>query len=380
MSDYQYLEFRAVDHCLGEADREQLRALSPSARISASSFADDYQWQDFKGNPRSLMARWFDLHLHVSSWGTRRLMVRLPRRLVDRTRLDRFLHGVQIVDVWTSRESLVVDVHDDGEEGSVRDLENCPAILPALAPLRADLAAGDWRAFYLLWLVAAERGWLRDEVIEPLPGIGPLNGPLETMAELFDIDVDFVRAASEKPGVPAEKAVTEAGRRLVSAIPEKEKAALLSRLLDDEPLVAAEVRNRLVAAVSSVTGDSLSRCRTVAALRDRAATIRVERETVEAKRLVSERCLRARATERERSRRLDVVRRRGVLAWREVEREINRRNAAAYDRAVDLLLDLKTVAEQDGEADVFMERLGGLRERHVGKKLFVERLWELNVT
>ena len=90
--------------------------------------------------------------------------------------------------------------------------------------------------------------------------------------------------------------------------------------------------------------------------------------------------MRARATERERSRRLDVVRRRGVLAWREVEREINQCNAAAYDRAVDLLLDLKTVAEQDGEADVFMQRLGGLRERHVGKKLFVERLWELNVS
>ena len=380
MSDDQYLEFRAVDHCLGEADREQLRALSPSARITASSFADDYQWQDFKGNPRSLMARWFDLHLHVCSWGTRRLMVRLPRRLVDRTRLDRFLHGVQIVDVWTSRESLVVDVHDDGEEGSVRDLENCPAILPALVPLRADLAAGDWRAFYLLWLAAAERGWLRDEVIEPLPGIGPLSGPLETMAELFDIDADFVQAASERPGGTSGRAVTDAWRRVVSAMPEEEKAALLCRLLDDEPHVAAEVRNRLVSVVSSVTSDSLNRCRTVAELRDRAAIIRVERKTAEAERLVSERCLRARAKERERKRRLDVVRRRGVLAWREVEREINGRNAAAYDRAVDLLLDLKTVAEQDGKADLFMERLGGLRERHVGKKLFVERLWELNVT
>lgn len=378
MNDHQYLEFQAMDHPLGKAEREQLQALSPTARITASSFADDYQWEAFKGNPRSLVAHWFDLHLHVSSWGTRRLMIRLPQRLVDRSRLDRFLHGVPIVEVWTDRDNLVVDIRDDGEEGDPLHLDNCSAILPALAPLRVDLAAGDWRAFYLLWLVAAERGWLGDEAVEPLPGIGPLNGPLETMARLFDIDADLVRAALEKPEGSTER-VAEARRRVVAAVPDDEKAALLCRLLDDEPHVAAEVRNRLAAAVSSVTGNSQSGCRSVAQIRERAATIRVERETADAKRLVAERCRRVRDAQRERKTRLAAVRRRGVLAWREAEREINRCNAAAYDRAVDLLLDLKTVAKEDGETLVFMERLNGLRERHAGKKLFVARLWELNI-
>ena len=367
-----------MDRPLGEPEREQLRALSPTARITASSFADDYQWEAFKGNPRSLVAHWFDLHLHVSSWGTRRLMIRLPQRLVDRSRLDRFLHGVPIVDVWTASDNLVVDVRDDGEEGDPMHLDNCSTILPALAPLRVDLAAGDWRAFYLLWLVAAERGSLDDGAVEPLPGIAPLNGPLETMARLFDIDGDFVQAALEQPEGSTERAA-EARRRVVAAVPDDEKAALLCRLLEDEPHVAAEVRNRLAAAVASVTGDSRSRCRSVAKIRERAATIRVEREAADAKRLVAERCRRVRDAQRERKTRLDVLRRRGMLAWREAEREINRCNAAAYDRAVDLLLDLKTVAEEDGQAAIFAERLNGLCERHAGKKLFVARLWELNV-
>ena len=367
-----------MDRPLGEPEREQLRALSPTARITASSFADDYQWEAFKGNPRSLVAHWFDLHLHVSSWGTRRLMIRLPQRLVDRSRLDRFLHGVPIVDVWTAADNLVVDVRDDGEEGDPMHLDNCSTILPALAPLRVDLAAGDWRAFYLLWLVAAERGSLDDGAVEPLPGIAPLNGPLETLARLFDIDGDFVQAALEQPEGSTERAA-EAGRRVVAAVPDDEKAALLCRLLEDEPHVAAEVRNRLAAAVASVTGDSRSRCRSVAKIRERAATIRVEREAADAKRLVAERCRRVRDAQRERKTRLDVLRRRGMLAWREAEREINRCNAAAYDRAVDLLLDLKTVAEEDGNARAFTERLNGLCERHAGKKLFVARLWELNV-
>ena len=378
MNEHQYLEFLAMDHPLGEPEREQLRALSPTARITASSFADDYQWEAFKGNPRSLVAHWFDLHLHVSSWGTRRLMIRLPQRLVDRSRLDRFVRGVPIVDVWTARDNLIVDIRHDGEEGDPLHLDNCAAILPALAPLRVDLAAGDWRAFYLLWLLAAERGLLDEGAVEPLPGIEPLNGPLETLARLFDIDADFVRAALEKPEVSTER-VAEARRRVVAAVPDDEKAALLCRLLDDEPHVAAEVRNRLAAAVSSVTGDSGGRGRSVARIRERAATICVERATADAKRVVAERCRRTRDAERERKTRLDVVRRRGVLAWREAEREINRCNAAAYDRAVDLLLDLKTVAEEDGHAPLFAERLNGLRERHAGKKLFVARLWELNV-
>ena len=257
-------------------------------------------------------------------------------------------------------------------------LDDCSTILPALAPLRVDLAAGDWRPFYLLWLVAAERGWLGDEAVEPLPGIGPPNGPLETLAGLLDIDSDFLRAALEKPEGSTER-MAEAGRRVVAAVPEDEKAALLCRLLDDEPHVAAEVRNRLAAAVSSVVGDTQSGCRSVVQIRERAATIRVERETAEAKRLVAERCRRARDAQRERETRLAAVRRRGLMAWRDAEREINRCNAAAYDRAVDLLLDLKTVAVEDGQPLVFAERLNGLCERHAGKKLFVARLWELNV-
>lgn len=378
MNEHQYLEFLAMDRALGEPEQEQLRALSPTARITASSFADDYQWEAFKGNPRSLVAQWFDLHLHVSSWGTRRLMIRLPQRLVDRSRLDRFLHGVPIVDVWTAGDNVVVDVRDDGEEGDPLHLDNCSTMLPALAPLRVDLAAGDWRAFYLLWLVAAERGLLDDGAVEPLPGIGPLNGALETLARLFDIDADFVQAALERPQGGTER-MAESRRLVVAAVPDDEKAALLCRLLDDEPHVAAEVRNRLAAAVSSVTGDSRSRCRSVAQIRERAAMIGVERETADAKRLVAERCRRVRDAQRDRETRLDAVRRRRVLAWREAEREINRCNAAAYDRAVDLLLDLKTVAEEDGQSRAFTERLNVLCERHAGKKLFVARLWELNV-
>ncbi len=81
MSEYQYYEFQAIDRPLDEADRKALRGLSSRAQITATNFTNHYQWGGFRGSPRKLMERWFDLHLYVANWGTRQLMMPLPKRL-----------------------------------------------------------------------------------------------------------------------------------------------------------------------------------------------------------------------------------------------------------------------------------------------------------
>lgn len=91
MSEYQYYEFLAIDHLLDKADQAALRSISTRARITASSFMNSYKWGSFKGDPAEFMDRWFDLHLYLANWGSRRLMIRLPARRVDRSILDGFL-------------------------------------------------------------------------------------------------------------------------------------------------------------------------------------------------------------------------------------------------------------------------------------------------
>ena len=61
----------------------ELRALSTRARITSTSFVNTYQWGDFKGRPEVLMEKYFDAFLYFANWGTRILMLRVPRRLVD---------------------------------------------------------------------------------------------------------------------------------------------------------------------------------------------------------------------------------------------------------------------------------------------------------
>ena len=181
MSEYQYYEFQAIDRPLGEADRAELQALSSRARVTSTSFTNHYNYGDFRGDPRNLVERWFDLHLYLANWGTRRLMIRLPKRLLDPSRIEVFLHEVEWVEAWESGENLIVDMHFHDEESAYASWEEGEGWLGALAPLRADLLAGDLRLLYLLWLTAAEAGDLSDDEKEPLPGIGPLNGALDVL-------------------------------------------------------------------------------------------------------------------------------------------------------------------------------------------------------
>jgi hypothetical protein len=44
MSEYQSYEFVAVDRPLTAVQQGELRALSTRARITSSSFVNDYQW------------------------------------------------------------------------------------------------------------------------------------------------------------------------------------------------------------------------------------------------------------------------------------------------------------------------------------------------
>ena len=197
MSEYQYYEFQAIDRPLSEADRGALRDLSTRARITATSFTNSYEWGDFKGDPTKLMERWFDLHLYLANWGSRRLMVRLPARMIDRQVLDAFLGEVDCAALRIAGENLILDIQRNEIESDDWD-DDGAGWLAALTPLRAKVLAGDLRLFYLLWLMAVEADFIVADQPEPMPGIGPLTAALEAFAEFFGINSDLVHAAAER--------------------------------------------------------------------------------------------------------------------------------------------------------------------------------------
>ena len=240
MSEYQYYEFQAVDRPLDASERAELREVSSRADISATSFVNSYDWGNFKGDPRLLMERYFDLFLYLANWGSRRLSIRLPARLIDVSALERFCLDDEIANVRTVGPHAIVDIwRDEIDDG---DWEDGRGRLAGLAPLRSEMMQGDLRAFYLIWLMSVEEGWIADDAKEPLAGIAPLTAPLQALADFFAIDSDLVDVAAAE-GTPAPtEAAQDAAEDFIRSLPEDDKVALLARLHDGDPHIGVELR------------------------------------------------------------------------------------------------------------------------------------------
>lgn len=371
MSEYQYYEFLALDQPLSAADQDALRDLSTRARITATSFRNHYEWGDFKGDPAKLMERWFDLHLYFANWGSRRLMMRLPKRLVDRAPLDRLLRKVDSATLWAAGEHLILDIRRD--EIEIDDWEDDGSgWLAALMPLRADVLGGDLRLFYLLWLMAVEWELVDDNEAEPMSGIGPMTGALQAFVEFFDIDRDLVRAAAERTA-NATIISPDIAHRAIAGMTDREKTEALLRLLSGDPHVAAELRADVRRSLVASDADSIS-ARTVGDLRARAREMRLARERRIAAREAAAARREAKAAEKARKARLEAIARRGDTVWAEIEGEIKRRNPKGYDAAASLLQDLKVLAEERGTIQDFARRLDTIRAQHAGKRNFIDRL------
>lgn len=77
MSEYRYYEFQAIDRPLTAKQMDELRSYSTRARITPTSFVNDYAWGNFKGNQDAWMENYFDAFLYLANWGTHVLKLRL---------------------------------------------------------------------------------------------------------------------------------------------------------------------------------------------------------------------------------------------------------------------------------------------------------------
>lgn len=345
MSEYQFYDFLAVDRPLSAEDRADLRRISSRARITASGFTNSYSWGDLKANPRAMMARWFDVHVYLSNWNTRSLMLRLPRALVDLPLLGRCIAGSEDVTLSDAGEALILEVtrRELDDEGWIED---DPPHLAALAPLRAEFLGGDPRLGMLLWLLGVDDEAVADDAPEPVAGLGPLLPSTEFFAAMFRLDPDLVAAAAERPAQPGPALSAAALTARIEALPQAERTGFLLRAAEGDPHVGAALRRRLHGPADAPAP------RNAGELRARAAALGEERRRVAAEREAAARRVR-----------LDALAARGEAAWAEVDAAIARRNAAGYQQALAVLAALRELAADRGTLAAFAARLAALRAR-----------------
>src|SRR5262249_243931 len=141
------------------------RSLSTRADITPTSFVNEYNFGDFRGSPETLMERYFDAHLYLANWGSHRLMLRLPRRLLDEKTAKLYCAG-RLAEARRKGELVVLDFNAEDDSGD-GEWEEAGPWLASLISIRADLLRGDLRALYLGWLLCVQSGDVDDDAVEP---------------------------------------------------------------------------------------------------------------------------------------------------------------------------------------------------------------------
>jgi hypothetical protein len=372
VSEYQYYEFLAVDRPLSEAQRAQLRALSTRAEITATRFTNEYQWGDFRGDPRKMMEQYFDAHLYFANWGTRRLMLRVPRAALDTKTAEQYLYGDTAASFTVTGEHLIIDLYADREPDDY--WEETPD-LGSMVGVRSELIAGDCRLLYLAWLFAVQHDEVDDEATEPpVPaGLAELSAPLEAVVEFLEIDEDLIDIAVEASPDLGEDEPGGIGEWIVS-LPVPAKDELLGRVASGEGVqVEALLLRKFRESVPGRSAAAGDPARTAGELRDAAAAYKAEIAKAEAERR------RAEAAEKEAkkaaayAKHLDDLSAREASAWVRAAALIETKNQRDYDTAVTLLCDLRALAGRNGGLGVFAERIGDLRRQHQRKPSLMER-------
>ena len=274
MSEYQSYEFVALDRPLTAAEMAELRSISTRAQITPARFFNEYQWGDLKADPAELLARYFDVHVYFANWGSRRLMFRLPRPMVDLEDLRACVPGGPVT-LTVTEHHVVLDLWSEIEEPEEEWFED-GQLLASLTPLRAELLRGDRRVTYLAWLLAVQAGELDPDTPEPrVPhGLDAPSGSLAALTGFLRVDSDLLAAAAEEAGVK-DAGELDRFRSWVERLPAPERQQWLLRAADNLDLALGSALlgefRRAHPAVAAAQG------RTVGQLLDRAEDRRAER-------------------------------------------------------------------------------------------------------
>lgn len=235
MSEYQRYEFVALERPLSARQMAELREISTRATITPTRFFNEYNWGDFKGDADQLVERYFDAHLYLASWGTRRVVLRLKKEQVSTRSLSPYFVG-GAAQAMSAGKHVIVQFCIDEEEPDYYADESDGDSLAALAPLRTELLAGDFRVAYLAWLLALQAGDVAEDAAEPpVPaGLAELTAAQQAMVEFLRLDPDLLDAAAAAS--PPLLDDTAAARRWLLALKPRAKDEWLTRALENPNL------------------------------------------------------------------------------------------------------------------------------------------------
>jgi hypothetical protein len=379
VSEYQYYDFRAIDHALTKTEMAALRAISTRAVITTTSFTNHYEWGDLKADPLKLLEKYFDASVYVANWGTREFHLRLPQERVDFKQLKSILPG-KSAHVRSAGKFVIVSFESEVESDD--DWDDGTGWMGSLVSLRSDLLRGDLRCLYLGWLHSVECHEFSEDTLEPpVPaGLRELSAPLDSFIEFLGIDGDLVEVAASASAPLKEGPSQKELATWVRGLPANEKENLLIDFLSEsgersrlELLQRFQRENAVAARDSAIVRRTVKNLLTAARVRadERAKQLSAKRAADAARKKAKD--------EADRTVHLEGLAKREKVVWKQVEAYIQKRQPKDYERAVILLVDLYDLAVRQGDETGFQLTMEELRQTHAAKGAFLRRLAKANL-
>jgi len=380
MSGFEMHRFRTIDRPLSKKEMEEIDTWSSRFSPTSTGVTYIYHYGSFGQDADRVFPKYFDAMLYADNWGTKQLMFRFPKDLVDWNMLRQFTHikeDYKHLKFKRVGDYVVMDLYWNEEEGG-EWVEEDDYVLDTLLPLREEILNGDFRTLYLGWLMVQgtedwedeeyedDEDWEDEEHNTGMPPIPPnlqhLTAAHQYLIEKFEIEEDLVKAAASHSQHTSQQKPDY--KKLIALLSTEEKEAFLLRVATGERRTEIKLRQRLVelsggkkelaVGGKSPSWDSLTKKAKV-----------IETET--AKRLAEEQ----RAAHKKR---MEALISQQPKLWQEAENNILKSQSRSYDRAVKILCELKEVAEYQEQLKDFEQKLAQLLSPFLRRGALMRRL------
>ena len=365
MSEYQYYEFLALDKPLTATEKRFIESLSSRVKITSNQAIFVYNYGDFRGNPQEVLDKCFDMMLYMANWGSRQLMFRFPKSLINLAVLEPYCVE-DFITVSTKHDSVILDINISEEDGGGW-IETGEGYLSGMVSLRDKILQSDYRCLYLAWLKAATIyfDFEEEDLLEPPvpPNLDNLSASLSSFIDFFEIDEDLISVAASASDFQEEE--EERLEDLITELSEQERNDFLIRLLKGESHLGIQLTHRLreLSGKKSINIDSNTNRHTLSQLLGLA-----EEETNQ--RLKKERELERQA----RIQKLEVLAKKKDKVWEQVFEAIALKQAKPYDQAVANLIDLRDLAEYQGKLEEFQASINQIQKDYSKRPGLISRL------
>lgn len=356
MSEYQYVEFRAIDRPLNDRELKFAESQSSRAEITRWSFTNEYHFGDFRGDAEQLLRGGYDVHLHYANFGIRKVMLRLPSGFPFlKSVWSQYVDGESVQWQKDKRGSGgILTICPFIEAGELEDIWDLDEYVDGFVQLRNELLEGDLRVLFSVWLsgvVAGDVDW--DELrMPPVPaGIGKASPACQQLLDFYEIDPLILTAVdNDKLTCPPASDIHKMTQQWIADLPEKDVRSLLGRfLLDDMAQAKAETMTRVRETMDQPAWPVSNSDCTLQELLERTEQLRAEESAREKAKQEAAARREAKRQEQKRQQRMQQMVKNPKKWLTEADKLVEQRGTVNYKAAAEILADLgEAIGGSDG--------------------------------